>query len=172
VALERDDEERPRAGSIGVVLGGEPLGSGYHAWDDLEVRAADGTLLLREDFEDAPRFDAEWLNPAGPPDGFDATVMLLHSPAELLGRGRQPFLDLVLAGHTHGGQARLPPFGPAGLDPRIPAGWSSGLTRTYRQKRWLYVTRGIGTSGVPLRLNCPPELTHLTLQVVPRPARD
>jgi hypothetical protein len=172
VRLERKDADRPRRGSVGVVLGGRQRGTGYHRWDELEVRTLDGTLLLREGFDDPERFRSEWLNPAGPPGGFDATILLVHSPAELMGRKALPFLDLVLAGHTHGGQAWFPPFGPVAMDPQIPAGWISGKTRIPHLHRWLYVTRGIGTSGFPLRLFCPPELTDLTFRVVPRSPPD
>lgn len=169
--MARRDANRPRRGSIGVVAGGPKLGFGGHAWDDLEVRGPGGRLLLSEDFEDPERFRGAWRNPAGPPGGFDATVMIAHSPFQQAGIGRQPFLDLVLAGHTHGGQIRLPPFGPVPHEPELPVGWTAGKVLLKDERRWLYVSRGIGTSGLPVRLFCPPEVTDLTLRVVPRPPR-
>ena len=66
---------------------------------------------------------------------------------------------------------RLPPLGPAALDPAVPPGWIKGKIYLHALKRWLYVSRGIGTSGVPVRLFCSPEVTDLTFRVVPRPAR-
>jgi predicted MPP superfamily phosphohydrolase len=68
---------------------------------------------------------------------------------------------LCLAGHTHGGQIRvpfLPPFVPEGAGPRFVAGWypQTGMGPAY-------VSRGIGTTGIPLRVNCPPELPFLRL---------
>ena len=68
---------------------------------------------------------------------------------------------LCLAGHTHGGQIRvpfLPPHMPKGAGPRFVSGW-------YAQTRQgpAYISRGIGTTVIPLRLNCPPELPFLRL---------
>ena len=47
--------------------------------------------------------------------------------------------------------------------------WIAGKVRLNHGRRWLYVSRGVGTSTVPMRLFCPPEVTDLTLRVVPRP---
>jgi hypothetical protein len=69
---------------------------------------------------------------------------------------------LCLAGHTHGGQIRVPflppPYVPSGSGRRFVAGWypQTGMGPAY-------VSRGIGTTGIPLRLNCPPELPFLRL---------
>ena len=68
---------------------------------------------------------------------------------------------LCLAGHTHGGQIRfpfLPPYVSEGAGPRFVAGW---YPRTKMGPA--YVSRGIGTTFIPLRLNCPPELPFLHL---------
>ncbi len=85
-------------------------------------------------------------------------LLLTHSPAfvdELAPRG----FDLCLAGHTHGGQIRagsLAPFTPPGSG-RFVAGWyESGMGP-------LYVSRGTGTSLVPARFCCRPELAIITL---------
>jgi predicted MPP superfamily phosphohydrolase len=169
ITVERRDEARPRRGTLAVVLGGRPRGTGRHEWDDLLVTGPDGKVLLQESFDDPDRFDAFWHRPCGPPQSIDATVLLLHTPATLLHLGSQPFLDLALAGHTHGGQVRLPPFGPVAVEPHLPAGWLSGMIRLDHGRQWLYVTRGIGTSGFPVRLFCPPELTDLHLRIIPRP---
>ena len=69
---------------------------------------------------------------------------------------------VALAGHTHGGQFRfpgVPPHFPPGMAgfPQI-EGWGS-----YGKAR-LYISRGIGCTAYPLRINCPPELTLLTLR--------
>jgi predicted MPP superfamily phosphohydrolase len=67
----------------------------------------------------------------------------------------------MLSGHSHGGQIRLPFTGPLILPP---------LGKKYVEGHFkfgemqLYVNRGIGTVGLPFRLNCPPEITLLTLQ--------
>ena len=95
----------------------------------------------------------------------DAPVILLsHEPdyADIVvAHPRGHLVDLMLAGHSHGGQIRLPFLGPLVLPPmgeKYPEG-------PYQfNKMQLYVNRGIGTVGLPLRLNCPPEITVLTLQ--------
>jgi predicted MPP superfamily phosphohydrolase len=89
-------------------------------------------------------------------------IHLSHAPEvfDWPGGGSLSFA-LCLAGHTHGGQIRLPflpPYVPKGAGPRFVAGW-------YAQTRQgpAYISRGIGTTGIPLRLNCPPELPFLSL---------
>jgi hypothetical protein len=74
-------------------------------------------------------------------------------------RGR--LVDLMLSGHTHGGQVRLPFVGALHLPPGGKK-YAEGLFRLGSMQ--LYVNRGIGTVGLPFRLNCPPEITLFTLQ--------
>jgi len=96
---------------------------------------------------------------AGQPDGI-CTIMLSHSPVgvRLIKQFR---CDLVLAGHTHGGQVRIPGIGavetPPGSGP-----FEQGLYQVASTQ--LYVNRGIGTSIIPIRFRCPPEVTYLTIQ--------
>jgi uncharacterized protein len=87
-------------------------------------------------------------------------LLLAHSPdivPELEGMS----FDLVLAGHTHGGQVNLPGFNGAWL--------KNGPTRQYEQGFFdvhgsrMYVNRGIGTTTMPLRVRSRPELTLFTL---------
>ena len=66
----------------------------------------------------------------------------------------------MLGGHSHGGQIKLPFFGPLILPPMAEK-YSEGLYRLNHMQ--LYVNRGIGTVGLPFRLNCPPEITVITL---------
>jgi predicted MPP superfamily phosphohydrolase len=91
-------------------------------------------------------------------------ILLAHEPDYVQRVVAHPLasrIDLVLSGHTHGGQIRLPGIGPVLLPPggeHFPHGhYALGNLQ-------LYVNRGIGTVGVPLRLNCPPEITLATLQ--------
>ena len=70
-------------------------------------------------------------------------------------------IDLVLSGHSHGGQVRIPFVGAIELPP-MGQKYSMGHYRF--GKAQLYVNRGIGTVGVPVRFDCPPEITHITLQ--------
>jgi predicted MPP superfamily phosphohydrolase len=98
------------------------------------------------------------------PDGPRAPVILMcHEPdlADLLANNpRFASVDLMLAGHSHGGQIRLPLIGPLVLPPMgkkyVEGSFKVGKTQ-------LYVNRGVGTVGMPFRLHCPPELTHITL---------
>jgi predicted MPP superfamily phosphohydrolase len=74
-------------------------------------------------------------------------------------------VDLVLAGHTHGGQIRVPLLWRAML-PDFHAGLVAGMYR--RGGTNVYVSRGLGTSErLPLRLRCPAELTFFTVRGAP-----
>jgi hypothetical protein len=68
---------------------------------------------------------------------------------------------LQLSGHSHGGQIRVPLIGAPYLPP-LAHKYPSGLLQLGGLS--LYTTRGIGTTFLPLRLNCPPEVTLLTLR--------
>jgi uncharacterized protein len=67
----------------------------------------------------------------------------------------------MISGHTHGGQVRLPVLGAVEL-PAFGKKYVEGLFEFGGLK--LYVNRGIGTVGLPFRLNCPPEVTLVTLR--------
>ena len=89
----------------------------------------------------------------------DCALGLAHSP-DLLDDPAVGELDLLLAGHTHGGQVHLPGVGPVFASCRHPRRRAAGLVR--ENGTLLYVTRGVG-EGLPFRLGCPRELTLLTL---------
>ena len=87
-------------------------------------------------------------------------ILLYHEPDladEVSLDGR---VSLQLAGHSHGGQVRLPIVG-APLLPYLAWKYDMGLYRL--RDLWLYTTRGVGVTNVPVRYNCPPEITELTL---------
>lgn len=94
-----------------------------------------------------------------PRAGGEPIVVLAHEP-DILPTVAQYKVDLMLAGHTHGGQVRLPFLPPLALPP-LGKKYVEGLFH-YGETQ-LYVNRGIGTVGLPFRLNCPPEITVLTL---------
>jgi predicted MPP superfamily phosphohydrolase len=84
-------------------------------------------------------------------------VLLAHDPrrlteAALLG------IPLVLSGHTHGGQVVLPGIGAVAAQ-KFPV--VAGLAR--QRDTTVFVSRGVGTVYVPVRINCPPEVAVLTL---------
>jgi predicted MPP superfamily phosphohydrolase len=98
-----------------------------------------------------------------PPRGTEPTrILLSHNPdyvAILLEEEKAAF-DLALCGHTHGGQVRVP--GVMGVvipvqDPRF----MSGLTDI--GTGYVYTSRGLGVVGLPIRVNCPPEITVIEL---------
>ncbi|NLX36631.1 MAG: metallophosphoesterase [Chloroflexi bacterium] len=88
------------------------------------------------------------------------TVLLQHEPDPAAARAADDRLLLQLAGHTHGGQVRIPGLG-APVRPPYGEHYVAGLYALERSQ--LYVTRGIGVTSPPVRLNCPPELTVITL---------
>ncbi len=104
------------------------------------------------------------------PDVF--TLALMHSPdsvAEAVVRG----VDVVLSGHTHGGQIRLPLLGPLYTHSLLGRRMSDGYYGRRRLRRaigirpgrtQLYVSRGLGVSGLALRFLTRPEMTVFTLR--------
>jgi predicted MPP superfamily phosphohydrolase len=94
----------------------------------------------------------------------EPVVLLCHAPDyadTLLTLEAGQAASLMLSGHTHGGQVRLPLVGALNL-PSMGRKYVEGMFRLGSMQ--LYVNRGIGTVGVPFRLNCPPEITVLTLR--------
>jgi uncharacterized protein len=87
------------------------------------------------------------------------TIVLAHDPVWFAQLPAGP--HLMLAGHTHGGQIRLPGIGIVRNATKAPLRWSHGLIEERGQ--YLYVTSGIGTSGVPIRWGVPPEFAVLDL---------
>jgi uncharacterized protein len=91
-------------------------------------------------------------------------VLLCHAPDyvdDLLKLPSGQAVSLMLCGHTHGGQVRLPLIGPTIL-PELGRKYVEGWFRFGRLQ--MHVNRGIGTVGLPFRLDCPPEISMLTLR--------
>lgn len=90
----------------------------------------------------------------------ECRIVLAHNPdtADLNYDAR---VDLMIAGHTHGGQVIVPFIGP----PRLPVrnkNYSSGLKHSPRGTP-VFISRGIGWAIIPVRFNCPPEIAVLEL---------
>ena len=86
------------------------------------------------------------------------TILLAHDPRRLT-QAAELNVPLVLSGHTHGGQVVLPGLGAvAKKDFPVLAGF------TRQQNTSLFVSRGVGTVYVPVRVNCPPDVAVLTLR--------
>lgn len=86
------------------------------------------------------------------------TILLAHDPRRLT-EAAALGVPLVLSGHTHGGQVVLPGLGAVARQ-KFPV--VSGIGR--RDRTTMFVSRGVGTVYVPVRINCPPEVALLTLQ--------
>ena len=91
-------------------------------------------------------------------DAAPMTFLLAHDPRRLT-EAAALGVPLVLSGHTHGGQVVLPLVG-APAAAKFPV--VAGIGR--RDKTIMFVSRGVGTIYVPVRINCPPEVALLTLQ--------
>ena len=89
----------------------------------------------------------------------ESVILLAHEP-DVLPIVATHNVDLMLSGHTHGGQVRFP-FLPALFLPPLGEHYVEGLYRLGPTQ--LYVNRGVGTVSLPFRFNCPPEITLITL---------
>lgn len=89
----------------------------------------------------------------------EATILLAHEPDFANEASRYP-IDLQLSGHSHGGQVRFPLVGPLYL-PDLAKQYVLGQYQI--GSLTLYTNPGIGTVGLPVRLNCPPEITLLRI---------
>ena len=87
-------------------------------------------------------------------------VLLAHEP-DVADRAAGFGVHLQLSGHSHGGQIEIPGVKPFWL-PRLGKKYPRGLYRVLNM--WLYTNRGLGGSFPPVRHNCPPEVTLITLE--------
>ena len=106
---------------------------------------------------------------AGRPAPATLRLGVTHSPEpRILDAFAADGYDLVLAGHTHGGQLRIPGYGAIVTNCALDRSRARGASR-WGAHTWLHVSAGLGTSPyAPVRFACPPEASLLTL--VPRPA--
>jgi predicted MPP superfamily phosphohydrolase len=90
----------------------------------------------------------------------EAVILMAHEPDYADYVARYP-VDLQLSGHSHGGQIRLPLVPPLYLPP-LGTKYYSGLYNI--RELTLYTNVGLGTINVPVRLNCPPDVTLITVR--------
>lgn len=161
-AVLRNHDHRAGPDRLKLVIGGlKEIGARVFRNQAVYLSKGNDKLILAG-------VDDHWM---GPSDlgrtyrGMDreiCTILLSHNPdinKEVESYNHQA--DLILCGHTHGGQIRLPLIGspiPMPFDRR----YMSGLIKD--GARQTYVNRGLGVFFVPFRLNCPPEITILTLR--------
>ncbi|MCI0359983.1 MAG: hypothetical protein L0211_16010, partial [Planctomycetaceae bacterium] len=123
-----------------------------------ELLAIRGARILLAGNE-LPWFGTAPLVPSPQPLAPSFRILLAHSPDQLYLAKIDDF-DLMLAGHTHGGQIRLPGLG-ALISPSW-HGWRYASGVFHEPPTVMHVSRGISGSH-PIRLNCSPEIALLTL---------
>ena len=141
----------------------------------MDVEVGDGVLSLlglslhdSRNGEWASRPIDQWLRESKPDD---FRILFGHAPDYALTVAEKA-IDLCLAGHTHGGQVRLPWYGPLVIDSDVPKEWSRGFRRVGIP--YLNVSAGAGSNRFeglpPMRFNCPTEMTLIELVPI-RPLR-
>ncbi len=125
------------------------------------IREVNGARLCIAGTDDFSRGNPH-LEQIPSPEQQDCTILLAHNPDQAE-HGRQVYdrVDLVLSGHTHGGQVRLPWIGALRNPVRHDEIYEEGLI----QRPWtqVYVSRGVGTQRIPVRFLCRPEVAILHL---------
>jgi predicted MPP superfamily phosphohydrolase len=132
--------------------------------DDQNARVDDGLAVAG--------VDDYWEGPARPYEAIkdlsaeSVVVLLSHNPDVNLQLKGDKRVGLVISGHTHGGQLRIPIIKRA---PWVPCskkyGGTSGLIKE-SEHRWTFITKGVGTFFAPVRLFCPPDIGVLRLRKV------
>jgi hypothetical protein len=129
----------------------------------IEIRIQNDAInLIGTDFESRHRFGPSApvtnllvnIEPLIAPD--HVNILLSHNP-DTFDRAAELGIDLSMAGHTHGGQAALEFISPEIAPSRLVTPYVAGWFR--KPGGQLYVNRGIGTIGVPIRIGAPPEIT-------------
>jgi predicted MPP superfamily phosphohydrolase len=148
ITVLRDDRQLLEVGNARLwLLGIKDTGYVGRSFSDLQTRWQEGRDALAASMEQIPADEPR--------------VLLVHNPdfVEMLPEGR---IDLVLCGHTHGGQVRLPFFGALVVPSCFGQKYASGLVEA--PSTLVYVNRGIGLIPPPVRFNCRPEVTLLRLR--------
>ena len=150
--LVRDPAElRRRLNDAGLTTAND---SRWH-----RIAVGDANLLLAGN--ELPWFPgAECLPAPDPAIPNSFRLLMSHSPDQI-GWAVNRKIDLVFAGHTHGGQIRLPIVGPIIAPSRYGIKYASGTFRT--RETTMHVSRGL-SGDEPIRINCPPELGIFTLK--------
>ncbi len=157
------------SGTIGVWSHGR----GIQQFTDLSVVDSAGDTLWRANFADTPdsqnplgwvdfNYESQaipWLMQGIPDSAF--SILLAHTPDMVL-TAEAAQVDLQLSGHTHGGQVRIPGWGPPLVQTKLGRAFTQGLFQFGDTQ--LYVNRGLGTVMLPLRLFCRPEIAVFRLE--------
>ena len=125
-------------------------------------KGSDRLFLLGVDDTGSHDRAAQWFDRTsrGAAEGIPR-ILMCHRPYHFE-QAAQRGIDLTLSGHTHGGQIVLGRFGNDVIAPaRVASPYVAGLYSIGSSR--MYVSRGIGTVAIPVRINCPPEITKITL---------
>ena len=128
-----------------------------------EIIEVDGAALniIGVDYLFATRSTAATLDSVLKRISLEGTTILLQHAPQLFPQAANFGIDLTLSGHTHGGQIALT-IGEMIITPAaLSTMFLAGLFKIGDSH--LYVNRGLGTTGPPIRINAPPEITHITL---------
>jgi uncharacterized protein len=131
-------------------------------FNEHEIISRDDSQIYLAGVDDAHFYRADDIQKAATriPSG-TFSILLSHTPEIYDGAAKANF-DLMLSGHTHGGQLCLPGGIPIKLEARLPRRMGAGLWHHLGMAG--YTSVGVGTSLLPVRLNCPPEITLHTLR--------
>jgi predicted MPP superfamily phosphohydrolase len=131
-------------------------------FNECEIIERDDQSIYLAGIDDAHFYRVDDIGKAAAPIPREAfSVLLAHTP-ESYRQAADAGFDLMLSGHTHGGQLCLPGGFPIKLEARLPRSMGAGAWRHGDMAG--YTSVGAGTSLLPVRLNCPPEITLHTLR--------
>jgi hypothetical protein len=142
--------------TIRMVPGLEEMGI-HMLLNECEAISHDGQTIYLAGIDDAHYYRVDNIEKAAseiPQDGF--SILLSHTP-EIYCQAAHAGFDLLLSGHTHGGQIRSPGSIPITLDSVLPRRMGSGAWNYHGMAG--YTSVGVGSSIVTVRINCPPEIT-------------
>jgi predicted MPP superfamily phosphohydrolase len=129
-----------------------------NGWTSLRLKDRELTLVgLRDEWSEPGDLAASFPRPE--PSRDEIRLVLAHNPDTKKKIQSHPW-DLMLCGHTHGGQVVLPLLGGGMFAPVHDKHYLAGLLPW--DNRWIHITRGVGNVH-GLRFNCPPEVSLLTL---------
>jgi predicted MPP superfamily phosphohydrolase len=149
--------------TVRMVPGLEEMGIRMLLNESVPIERGGGRVHLAG-IDDAHYFRVDNIEKAAasiPPD--ECCILLSHTP-EIYRQAAHAGVDLLLGGHTHGGQICLPGSFPITLDSHLPRRMGSGAWSYHDMAG--YTSVGVGSSILPVRLNCPPEITLHRLECI------
>ncbi|HYN97078.1 MAG TPA: metallophosphoesterase [Pilimelia sp.] len=167
------DRDREYVQGVDLPHGDLRVALSVAGWADLNnartsIKAGGRTVeLVGVDDPHVERDDYDAVAGRVSPDA-DVRLAVTHTPEPaLLDRMAADGFELLLAGHTHGGQVRVPLVGALITNCGLPRSMARGLHRWPGSPAWLHVSAGLGTHPTaPIRFSCRPEASLLTL--IPR----